>query len=233
MSLRPGGKVELMVGALAMHPADGLPRETLIQHLWPATDRSRAGQSLNSLVHSLKYQLCDALGGRAPIVRRGGRYVLNLDDNLGLDVLEFDDAVETGQQLAISGDTGAAITAFAKAQDLYCGDLTEGTDIRFLLERERLRARYLSIVAQLAELSFERRDYLSALANAKTLLDADPCREDAHRMLMRIYVRTGARAQALRHFDVCRRVLAYEFEAEPEPATAALFDLIRLTPERV
>ena len=62
------------------------------------------------------------------------------------------------------------------------------------------------------------------------LLGVDPCREDAHRMTMRAYVRLGARAQALRQYNICRLVLAEEFDATPEPATEQLFQLVRTDP---
>jgi DNA-binding SARP family transcriptional activator len=233
ISLRPGGKVQRLVGALAMHPHDGMARETLIDDVWPVTDPVRAGRSLNSLAHWLKQELRDALGGEPPIVRTGARYALNLAVGLGIDVLAFDAAVEAGQRFAAAGETVAAIRAFDHARDLYAGDLTDGADILFLLERERLRARYLSIVAQLAEHSFATGDYPLAFDNASRLLEADPCREDAHRMLMRVYVRTGARAQALRHYEVCRQILAREFDAQPESATYQLFDLIRRHPDDI
>lgn len=75
--------------------------------------------------------------------------------------------------------------------------------------------------------------YHEALQHAMGLLYADPCREDAHRMVMRCYVRDGQRAQALRHFQTCRVILRREFEADPEPATVALFEAIRVDPQRV
>jgi hypothetical protein len=50
---------------------------------------------------------------------------------------------------------------------------------------------------------------------------------------MRAYVRLGARAQALRQYNLCRTILANEFEAVPEPATEQLFNLVRTNPGRV
>jgi DNA-binding SARP family transcriptional activator len=72
-----------------------------------------------------------------------------------------------------------------------------------------------------------------ALLHALDLLRHDPCREDAHRMAMRCYVRQGERAQALRQYRLCREVLAIEFEAAPEPATESLYELVRLDPARI
>jgi DNA-binding SARP family transcriptional activator len=62
------------------------------------------------------------------------------------------------------------------------------------------------------------------------LLSSDPCREDAHRMVMRCHVRLGRRAEALHHYHVCATILRAEFGVAPEEATMALFEQIRRDP---
>ena len=101
-----------------------------------------------------------------------------------------------------------------------------------LVERERLRARYLLVLSRLADWQFSMVDYEGALELALDLLNHDPCREDAHRIAMRCFVRLGARSQAMRQYRTCRDVLAMEFDAVPERATESLYDLIRLDPAR-
>jgi DNA-binding SARP family transcriptional activator len=107
------------------------------------------------------------------------------------------------------------------------------TDVGSLLERERLRARFLSLLGYLADERYDAGDYGACLEQAWRLLGHDPCREDAHRVVMRCYVQRGERAAALRHYQVCVHILHAEFDAAPEPATTALFDQIRLSPSRV
>ena len=102
------------------------------------------------------------------------------------------------------------------------------TDVGSVLERERLRARFLSLLAYLADEQYRAGEYGACLAQAWRLLGHDPCREDAHRVVMRCYVQRGERAAALRHYHVCAHILRAEFDAAPEPATTALFDQIRL-----
>jgi DNA-binding SARP family transcriptional activator len=65
------------------------------------------------------------------------------------------------------------------------------------------------------------------------VLAHDPCREDAHRLVMRCHVRRGERAQALHQYRVCVDILRAAFETIPEPATVALFDQVRRTPGSV
>jgi DNA-binding SARP family transcriptional activator len=233
LAVRRGGKVELLLGNLAMSVPSGLPRDELLGLIWPDSDTPLATQSLNSLVYSLHKTLGPALADRAPIVQRDGRYRLNLEYGVGVDVIEFDAAVEEGDRSFRAGDVGHAIDSYRGAIELYTGDLVIGPGVQHLVERERLRARFLSIRAHLADHHFARGEYDQALENARQLLAHDPCREDAHRMAMRCYVRLGARAQAVRQYRICRVILADEFDAPPEDATERLYELVRLDPGRV
>ena len=230
VSLRSGGKAEQLLSSLAVHPHVGVHHETLVEQIWPDTPLPLARQCLHTLTHCLKTQLADALGGQPPIVRIQNHYALNLDGGLKVDVLEFESAAGVGGRLHSAGATAAAIESYERAIILYRGDLTSWSDISGLLERERLRALCLTTLARLADAHFELANYAEALKSAVRLLAVDPCREDAHRMAMRAYVRSGARAQALRQYNLCRVILKDEFDAVPEPATQALFNLIRTDP---
>ncbi|HXU85934.1 MAG TPA: BTAD domain-containing putative transcriptional regulator [Verrucomicrobiae bacterium] len=233
VSVRPGGKVEKLVGTLAFRATEGVDRDELLGLVWPESDIELAGQSLNSLVHSLTRSLADALSGHPPVVRRAGRYCLNTDEGVAVDVRQFDAAVDAGDRQSRIGDVGGAIHAYLDAVGLYAGDLAIGSGVQHLIERERLRARVLSVYAHLGDLHFAAGDYEKTLRSALQLLACDPCREDAHRLAMRCYVRVGQRAQALRQYRICREVLALEFEARPEDSTDELYRLIRTDPSRV
>jgi len=81
--------------------------------------------------------------------------------------------------------------------------------------------------------SIRAMDHATCLEYAWHLLTSDPCREDAHRMVMRCYVHFGQRAEALHHYQVCADILRAEFDTAPEPATTALFDQIRRDPSTI
>jgi DNA-binding SARP family transcriptional activator len=59
------------------------------------------------------------------------------------------------------------------------------------------------------------------------MLDVDPCREDAHRLLMRCYAAQGRTYQALRQYEFCTRILQARIDASPAPDTIKLYDAIR------
>lgn len=233
VTVRPGGKHEGFLSVLALHPGSRIPRETILEALWPDVTFPLAVQSLNTLVYSIGRMLRQAIGGAAPILHPNGSYQLNLAAGIGIDTLAFDRTARSGDEHDRDGREAEAIAAYRRAVDLYTGDLYPVGDTHAVVERERLRAVYHTLLARLAEHHFKQRAYNVALDHALRQLGSDPTREDAYRMAMRCYVRRGERAQALRQYRLCERILRAEFDARPEPATVALFDLVRHDPGSV
>jgi len=226
-----GGKAEALLCTLALQNDYCAPRDRLIGILWPDTHTALAIQSLNTLVYTLHKLLGDAIGGAAPVLHADGYYLLNVEAGIGVDVASFDALTRAGDQQAKAGKWDAAVMAYDCAIRLYRGDLYAGSDLHAVLERERLRARYLTLLTHLADHYFRAGNYAVCLEYAQRLLDKDPCREDAHRLIMLCCVRRGERAQALRQYRLCQEALRAEFDAVPEPATTALFDKVRLDPD--
>ena len=231
--LQRGGKGEILLSSLALAPRHRLSREHLLTVLWPRSDSALAGQSLNTLVYSLRLRLADALHGAPPVIHEDGDYVLNAGAGVSVDIERFDAAADAGERLARAGDAMAARDSFGEALRLYTGDLPVDSDVGHLIERERLRARYLQLKARLADVAYREGDLTGALAAAHQILSRDPCREDAYRMTMRCYLALGQRTQALRQYQVCRLALAREFDTVPESATERLYESIRSDPDQV
>lgn len=233
LPVRRGGKTEGLLSALALREGYRADRDALIDLLWPDTDTSRAVHSLNSLVHALRQLVGDALGGASPVLYVGGGYELNTVAGVAVDIARFDERVDVSDRLMREGDLAGAVRSYENAAALYDGDVIGGGDLHTLVERERLRARYLSLLARLADCYFTAGDYAAGLRRALRLLSQDGCREDAHRLVMRCYARMGERSQALRQYQICRRILAEEYNALPEPTTEALFHRLLTDPASV
>lgn len=223
-----GGKPEALLRMLALRPGHSASRDVLLQSLWPSSLPSKAGQSLNTLVHSLRRTVGGAIGGARPVLHTGSFYRLNMQAGVCVDVALFERLAREGVEHAQHGRSADAVRSYASAVGLYEGDLCGETDVESIVEKERLRAVYLTLLARLADHHYRERSFAVALHYALRLLGCDPCREDAHRTAMRCYVNLGQRAQALRQFRLCEQFLHAEFDAPPEAATVALFEQIRL-----
>jgi DNA-binding SARP family transcriptional activator len=230
VAIARGSKVETLLTYLALRHRDAIARELLLSALWPECDAAHAGQSLNSLVYSVQKLFENVPAGAAPVVQANGYYRLNEQAGVSVDVALFCEQADVGDSLVREGAAPGAAAAYEQAAAFYRGDLCASADLNALLEREHLRARFLGILSWLADYHFGLHQYHAALKSIHLLLTSDACREDAHRLAMRCYVRIGQRAQALRQYQLCSKILQNEFDAEPEPATAALYHQVRLDP---
>lgn len=228
-----GSKAELLFRCLGLQPEQSVPRDLILETMWPGHPPNLSGQSLNSLTHSLRKLLGDEIDGDMPVVHEDGYYRLNQEAGVGVDITWFENLVRTGDQHASSNNLPVAVSFYVQATQLYRGDLCADTDIHCVMARERLRAHFLTALAHLADYYFSTSEYDHCLHYAEQLLKHDPCREDAHRLMMRCYVRRGERAQALRQYRLCVDILHEEFDAVPEQQTLLLYDQVRLTPHTV
>src|SRR5207247_8391610 len=86
LALRSRGKAEALLCNLVLRRGQRMPRDTLLDALWPESEGALAGQSLNSLVYSLHRLLGDTLDGASPVLHEDGYYRLNVEAGVGVDV---------------------------------------------------------------------------------------------------------------------------------------------------
>ena len=226
--MRNRPKLQALLVTLVVRPGYRAGRETLLTTIWPDRDCQLSGQALNSLTSSVRRALPRTPGCAQLIMHDGGFYSLNVNDRVSVDVARFEHLAQAGVKAAHLGDIEGALSLYGEAISLYRGDLCAGPDINSVVERERLRALNLNLLARVADHQYFVGDCASALQTALRLLGHDPCREDAHRVVIRSYVRLGQRTQALRQFRLCEQVLREEFAALPEAETCELFEQVRL-----
>ena len=233
VSIRAGSKTEGLLAHLALQRGHRAPRERLIEWLWPNSDLDSGLHSLNTQIYAVNKLLRSALVAQTPIVHEDGHYRLNVESGIGVDVEWFDGYARFGDDQVRSGHPEQALEAYRTAIDLYQGDLCISSGARSIVERERLRVRYLTLLAQVADHFFRVGEWDVCLDYVWRLLARDPCREDAHRLAMRCFVQRGERAAAFQQYRVCTDMLRTDLGIEPEPATRALLEQIRLgMPER-
>lgn len=235
LPVRSGGRTEALLAHLGLAGFRGVPREVLLHAIWPNSEPLLAAHALSGVLRGLRTLLSDALGGAEPVVPSAGHYRLNQEAGVAIDVAAFRELVAKGERLRRDDQPLAAAAAYELAVQLYRGDLSlaAGSAGHVVFERERLRAAYGRVLIRLADDAFARQAFEVSLEHALALLAHDPCREDAHRLVMRCHVRLGERSQAMRHYQTAQEILRAELDAEPEEATTALFEQIRLNPGAV
>jgi DNA-binding SARP family transcriptional activator len=204
------------------------PREILTELFWGEKDPDRSRHSLNTAIWRLRNVL-EPSG-----VTRGTYLVSDHADQIGfnpnspfwLDVQAFDDATSHITS-STPTDFEDDLPGLEKAVALYRGDLLEGFyDEWALRERETLRTRYLSALMYLMETYRERGHYEKSLSFGRRILEMDPLREDIHRHMIRMYLDSGDRAQAVRQYQICQEALARELKVAPMEETQELYQIV-------
>jgi DNA-binding SARP family transcriptional activator len=221
------GKARAVFEYLVTHRRRPVPRDTLIQALWPDPEALASGTSLKVAVHALR-QIFTATSdaGNPPVLAvivQESSYQIQAPD-LWLDVEEFERCCALGAQLDDRGQAAQALGLYARAAELYRGDfLPESWDEWAIFRREGLKDLYLFVLARLADARLQAGDYQRCIQLCRQLLEQDCCREDTFRMLMVCHARLGQRGRVKRWYELCVQTLRSALDIEPEPETMRVY----------
>jgi DNA-binding SARP family transcriptional activator/predicted ATPase len=207
-------------------------RDSLATLLWPEYDQSRAfaylRRTLWSLNHAVEGQRIEA--DREKVKLRKG-------ENFYLDVDHFEHLCEAANEHSHTSRSTCPVCFenLKKAADLYRGDFMAGFHVRDSagfddwqsLQAERLRRMLESALENIAAYSLHQREYEAAVEFSRRWLSLNPLHEQAHRMLMLSYARSGNRSAALRQYQECSKILNEELGVAPQEETRNLFRKIK------
>lgn len=225
----PNCKGKAIFKYLVAHRARPVAKEVLMDVFWPDAGPDAARNNLNVAIYGLRKALTRANPGFAFVLFAQGCYSFNPGLRLWIDAEAFVCLLEQAQALERQGDHAGAMARYRVALATYQGPLlAEDRYQTWLLPyRRNLRQRYVELLNRLAERTFGDGDFESCAAFAAKLIEADPCDEPAHRLLMRCYGRMGHSHLALRQYHFCVDALARELSLIPSVQTVALFQQIR------
>ena len=209
---------------LVVHLGRAVPREVLIDCLWPEADERSGWERLKVTVYYLRRQL-RAAGISEEIVKTVDKAYMLRREAVWVDAQAFEACIAEGSEYHGRRRWDDALDCYGEAQRLYRGNYL-GEDIYAdwcAEERERLREIHFEMLADMAECNVELGRFTQAVTVCRTILVDDPCREGIHRALMGFLVRLGNNDAALAQYRHCQCVLADELGVEPMPATQRLY----------
>jgi predicted ATPase/DNA-binding SARP family transcriptional activator len=215
-----------LLALLALSPLGRLPREQIIDVLWPDVDPDSSRPRLSRILGWLRSQLNTDCSSDSDSIIIADR------QNVGLDASAFTTDVAQFAELLSKAtrDLPAErqIELLMRATALYKGELLPGYyDDWILAKRQYHLGTFLQISHRLANLLEEKQDYESALRCARAAITFDPLEEEAHRDVIRVLTLSGQSSAATRHYQDLERFLRKELNSEPHPATTVLADIAR------
>lgn len=219
---------------LALSGEAGCTREGIVDTLWPDAPRGNGRQHLRVLLHAVRR----ALGADCIATVRqhsAGEERLRLSPHVWVDLAAFEASLEAlvppahgrsavrEARAAVGAD--GAVDRLEETLALYRGGLDEfGKFGEWVApHRERLRARYLSLVAQVILVLARSGRIEEAIAYCQRAVEADPLAESFQLALLTAYGHLGWQTAALAQYRDYRRTLARELQIEPSPAMKHAF----------
>lgn len=231
-------KAKSLLKYLITQQVRSVPKDILMEVLWPGCAPSLANNNLKATVRIIRRTLSSAYAGEDDfpwVLFDDGNYMINTDIDLWLDVEQFEYHWHSGRQLEKEHKLGEAIIEYEAAEALYKGDYLQDDlyEDWTSLRREALKDIYLTILNRLAEHSMQGKDYQDCIAYCQKILAKDHCREDAYRHLMFCYSRLGQRNRAISWYHLAEKNIKRELDISPEQRTKAIYQKLRSDEEYV
>ncbi|MDX1932497.1 MAG: BTAD domain-containing putative transcriptional regulator [Capsulimonadales bacterium] len=216
-------KFGALLAFLAMHPDRLHTREELTEMLWPESDPDSGRTNLRAALSWLRRQFEDDGEEGRFLVTQGNTHVRLQPECFTTDVAAFERRLRTAAQPNVSTEERRALLEDALA--LYGGPLLSGYyDNWVVIERERLADRFQTAVTDLAETLMGLGEVGRAVDIARRGVTADPLREEANHLVVRLLSRSGETAAARRHYEEYARLLDEQIGLEPSVPLSSLLE---------
>lgn len=224
-------RVLTLLKILTTYRGHFLPRDRLIEWLWPESDPETKRPQFHVVVHELR-RLLEPAGARhhwKVVVAVDDRYALTSSPSVVVDAEQFEHLLDAACRCEQAGDRQEAMLAYQRAIALYRGDYLEdeASASWCVARRAQLRRRYIDALRRLAVLYREARMWEQSTEVLLRALSLDDLDEELHRELMVTYWASGRRDQAMRQYAACVRALADELGIAPSVETVKLALRIR------
>jgi LuxR family maltose regulon positive regulatory protein len=230
-----GNQPKLLLKALVSHGPLEMPKDVLIEDLWPEMAPEVTEKNFKVALHRLRKSLEPAMDrtfGSAYVHLKAN--LVSLDQELcQVDVNEFLHLYKIATRNEAQGHLKEALSFYNQALELYGGDfLPEELYLPWAeAKREELRTLYLELLRRLARLQENRGSLTKAIGCYNKLLQADPLSDEPYQKLMLLYAQKGMHTAALKVYEKCRQTLRQELHTEPDVATTAIYRKILEFPQ--
>lgn len=208
-----------------------VPRDVVLDTLWPEAEPEKAVNSLRQAIHVLRKTLEPGL--KKALYSQYVRFrneACRLDPGEGYfyDVEEFESAFQKAEALWGAGKQRRAEPLLRKAVGLCRGDfLAESLYEDFTApEREHLRDRLLRAIGRLLTLCESSRRWEEAVPLCRRGLAQDPFSEDFYRHLVHAQLQLGNRREALAGYHRYEEMMVGEMGLLPSARMKALADKV-------
>jgi DNA-binding SARP family transcriptional activator len=200
-------------------------KDVLIDAFWGEEDLKTIEKNFHPTISHIRKALNSRQAFKQNfIVFRDGAYQLSPEFVYSIDTEEFENAVAEAENAKKENDTETFRQNLEKANELYRGEFMAGIYENWAEERRNFYAEQHSrVLNALAKIAFSNKNWSNALKFSNQILQNDPYREDAHRLVMKIYAVQGKRASVVEQFESLQSLLKNELGIAPALETRKIF----------
>ncbi len=227
-----GTKPILLLKSIVLHGTKDIPKEILIDDLWPKSSANAGEKNFKINLHRLRKAIEKAPKkefGYSYIVQKSG--LVSLDpDLISLDVDDFVSYGAAAVEHEQNNKLEAALENYQKAIGIYKGDyFAEEPYLEWISrKREAFTARYIELLKKKARLHEELDQIESAVNMWYAILEKDLYNETAYQNLMILYADSGQVNKAIEIFKECRSLLKAELGTKPDDQTFSIYSRIKI-----
>jgi YVTN family beta-propeller protein len=221
----PGRQGRLLFAYLVAEQGRAVPRDELAEALWGEDPPATWDKALTVLVSKLRGLLADhGIDGSKALTGAFGCYRLDLPEGSWVDLVAAASAGQEAEDALQASDFEKAKTAAALAASLLEQRFLPGEEGAWVEEKRReLTEVHVRALNVLTDACLSSGDARAAAQWAEQTVAIAPFRETGYRRLMEVHIAAGDRAEALRVYERCRRLLAEELGAYPSPETESIY----------
>lgn len=218
---------KLLLKAIVSHGSHQVPKDQLIEALWPEIAPRSGERNLKITLHRLRKAMepeMDRIFGSSYVHLKANMIYLD-EDLCKTDLNDFLSLYHRGEKNERAGDIEAALVLYNKAIDLYKGDFfSEELYISWIgTKREELRKLYIGLLYKIADIQEKRGTSKIAIDCYNKIIQIDPLSEQVYQRLMILYSNRRMHTEAIKVYHNCRKALLEGLDTEPETLTISIY----------
>jgi YVTN family beta-propeller protein len=220
----PGRQGRLLFAYLVLEQARPVPRDELAEGLWGEAPPPAWDKALTVLASKLRALLREFGSGAIALTGAFGCYRLDLPEGTWVDVVAAAEASREAEAALAADDLEKAKALAMRAVTVARRPFLSGEEGVWVDgKRRELMAVLRRALGCLSDACLRSGDEAEAAKWAEELIVLEPYRETGYRRLMEAHAVAGNRAEALRVYERCRRLLSEELGAYPSPETESVY----------
>jgi DNA-binding SARP family transcriptional activator len=224
----PGRQGRRAFAYLALARSRPVPIDELAEAVWSTVSPSGAwGTALSAIVSKIRASL-RGLDTRFTVTTAAGCYQLSLADDAWVDVEAARHALDQAEGYLRARRAKAVWGPANVAASITARPFLAGVDAEWISrERATLRDVRVRALECLAAVALDNGEHPLAAQLAREVVELEPFRETGWQWLMQALASGGNRAEALRVYTQCKKLLADELGVGPAPETEAIVKSFR------